>query len=127
MQNAIGRAGWRGDVAIDAAHWQCSWQRRCDGSADLRWFGAASDLLEGRVFGDYQVLLLGNGDDIEFHWDTLQGSIRTKGDGRWNVRGTPSFAGTISGDATLLKSLSGIASRWAHSTPDPNVWSISMP
>lgn len=126
MQNAIGRAGWRGDIAIDSAHWQCTWQYQCQGSADLRWFGAASDLLEGRVLGDYQVLLLGNGEHIDFQWDTLQGSVRTKGDGRWQGEGTPKLSGTISGDMTLLQSLPSVASRWVRAGSEPGVWLISI-
>ncbi|MBP7080535.1 MAG: type II secretion system protein N [Rhodocyclaceae bacterium] len=126
MQNVIGRAGWRGDIAIDSAHWQCTWQYQCQGGADLRWFGAASDLLEGRVLGDYQVLFLGNGEHIDFQWDTLQGSVRTKGDGRWQGQGTPRLSGTISGDVMFLQSLPSVASRWVRVGSEPGVWLISI-
>jgi hypothetical protein len=126
MQNVIGRAGWRGDIALDSAHWQCNWRYQCQGSADLRWFGAASDLLEGRVLGDYQALLLGNGEHIDFQWDTLQGNVRTKGDGRWQGQGTPRLSGTISGDVTLLQSLPSVASRWVRADSEPGVWLISI-
>ena len=126
MQNVIGRAGWRGDIAIDSPRWQCSWQPQCTGGADLRWFGAASDLLEGRVLGDYQVLLLGNGEHIDFQWDTLQGSVRTKGSGRWAGQGAPKFSGTIGGDVALLQSLPAVASRWVRASSEPGVWLISV-
>ena len=126
MQNVIGRAGWRGDIAIDSAQWQCSWQPQCQGAADIRWFGAASDLLVGRVLGDYQVMLVGNGEHIDFQWDTLQGSVRTKGTGRWQGQGTPSISGSISGDDTLLQSLPAVASRWVRAGSEPGVWLISM-
>ena len=125
-QNVIGRAGWRGDIAIDSAHWQCSWQTLCYGGADIRWFGAASDLLEQRSLGDYQVLVLGNGEHIDFQWDTLQGSVRTKGTGSWRVQGSPSISGSISGDVALLQSLPAVASRWVKAGSEPGVWLISI-
>ena len=126
IPNALGRAGWRGDIALDAEHWRCDWDYQCVGGADLRWLGAASDLLVGRVFGDYQVLLVGNGETIDFQWDTLQGTVQTKGEGRWRAPDSPRLAGTIRGDMLLLQSLPAIASRWVRAGSEPGLWHISM-
>ena len=126
IPNAFGRAGWRGDIALDSERWHCNWQYECSGGADLRWLGAASDLLVGRVFGDYQVLLVGNGEAINFQWDTLRGDVQTKGEGKWSGQGPPRFGGSIRGDVLLLQSLPSIASRWVRAGSEPGLWHVSM-
>jgi general secretion pathway protein N len=127
IPSAIGRAGWEGDLAIDSPGWQCSWSLRCDGTAELRWFGASSDLLQKHRLGDYRVAITGKGSDISAHFDTLSGDIRIDGDGRWSLGSSPSFAGTLRGDPVLLDRLPNIAGRWVRSGGEPGVWLVSLP
>ena len=127
IPNALGRAGWQGDVALDSSGWQCSWSLRCDGNAELRWYGASSDLLQKLRLGDYRVAIAGRGGDIVAHVDTLSGEISVDGDGRWSPGGTPSFNGTLRGDPVLLDRLPNIAGRWVRSGGEPGVWVVTLP
>jgi hypothetical protein len=127
IPNALGRAGWEGDVAVDSPGWQCSWSLRCDGSAELRWYGASSELLQKLRLGDYRVAVAGRGGEITAHIDTLSGEIDVVGDGRWSPGGTPSFNGTLRGDPVLVDRLPNIAGRWVRSGGAPGVWLVTLP
>lgn len=128
IPNALGRGGWEGDVAIDSPDWQCSWSLRCDGSAELRWYGASSNLLPMYRLGDYRASIGGKGSDISAHIDTTgDGEVRIDGDGHWTIGGTPGFTGTLRGNPVLLSRLPSVAGRWVRSGGEPGVWSVSLP
>jgi general secretion pathway protein N len=127
IPNALGRAGWEGDVAIDSPGWQCSWSLRCDGTAELRWYGASSELLQKRRLGDYRLSIIGKGSEIAAHIDTPSGEVRIEGDGRWPLAGAPSFTGTLRGDPVLLDRLPSVAGRWVRSGGETGVWLVTLP
>lgn len=128
IPNALGRGGWEGDVAIDSPSWHCSWTLRCDGSAELRWYGASSSLLPMYRLGDYRASISGMGGDISAHIDTTGGGeAHIDGDGHWTIGGTPGFTGTLRGNPVLLGRLPSVAGRWVRNGGEPGVWLVSLP
>jgi general secretion pathway protein N len=123
----LGRAGWEGDIAIDSSGWNCTWSLRCEGSAELRWYGASSDLLQKRRLGDYDIVVKGSGNELAAHVATLAGDIQVDGDGRWLIGGAPSFAGTLRGDPVLLDRLPSVAGRWVSKGAEAGVWRVTLP
>lgn len=128
IPNVLGRGGGEGDVAIDSPGWHCSWSTRCDGSAELRWYGARSKLLPTDQFGDYRIAISSKSSAISAHIDTIgNGEVHIDGDAQWVVGGTPDFTGTLRGNPVLLSRLPSIAGNWARSGSGVGVWLISRP
>lgn len=124
---SVGRAGWLGDMAVSSPEFRCSWQKQCAGSFELLWKNAASELLTGRVLGDYQLTGATNtGGALAFQWRTLQGELRTEGQGQWPIGGAPSFNGTVQGDAQYLNQLPAVAGPWVHPAGE-GVWQVRFP
>lgn len=126
IPHSLGRAGWRGDLALDAPGWQCDWSGRCTGKAELRWLGAASDLLRDRDLGDYRVVVTADEGVMRLEWRTLRGDVRVEGDGRWAIDARPDLRVTISGDPALLQHLPGVAGRWATPGARPGTWVVAV-
>jgi general secretion pathway protein N len=55
------------------------------GSATLRWEGAASRLLPITQTGDYQLLVTGNGKRARLQLSTAQGVLQVDGEGEWRA------------------------------------------
>jgi hypothetical protein len=128
IPSTLGRGGWEGDVAIDSPGWHCSWSLHCDGSAELRWYGARSNLLPMYHFGDYQISIRGKDSEISAHIGTTgSGEAHFDGDAHWVIGGTPNITGTLRGNPVLLSRLPSIASNWVRSGGEPGVWLVSRP
>lgn len=109
IPNAVGRAGWRGDILLFVQRWQCNWQRRCDGDANLQWFGAGSDLFPLRQFGDYQLNVRAQDGVMALQLATTRGEIQIQANGQMELPAHVELTGTISGDPTFVGRLPNIA------------------
>lgn len=125
VPNSLGRAGWKGDIATESPRFHCSWHGLCEGHAELRWIGAASDLLPGDALGDYKLAIDGSsGNQILFQVQTIDGPIRVEGQGRWELDGPLVFDGTIKGNAGLLQRLPSVAGPWVRPSVEPGTWNV---
>ncbi len=127
VRNSLAHIGWSGDMALNSPDFRCTWKRRCAGRADLRWIGAASNVLPGQAFGDYVLTIEGSPNALLLHLRTLRGEVQIRGDGRWPPDAPPTFNGTIQGDPALLSRLPSIGGQWVHSSDHPNNWTIAFP
>lgn len=128
IPHTVGRGGWEGDVAIDSPGWRCSWSLHCYGTAEIRWYGARSNLLPANHFGDYQISITGKNREITARIDTIgNGEVNIDGNANWSIGGTLDFTGTLRGNPVLLSRLPSIAGNWVRSSGDPGVWLVSTP
>jgi len=126
IPHAFGRLGWRGDMQLDTTLWRCDWRMHCDGRVDLRWSGASVDVLRGRLLGDYLFGVRGDGQQLNFSWNTTGGETRVEANGAWQPGGAWNFAGTVRGDPVFLQRLPAVAGRWVTPTGTPGEFSFSL-
>lgn len=120
-------AGWRGDVDVQATKLDCTWQGHCAGRMEVQWNNASSDLLPGRMLGNYRLTTDGRpGDEMRFQMKTVEGTVGLQGDGTWRSDGSISFRGTIKGEPELLQRLPSIAGPWVKPTSDAGTWALSI-
>lgn len=124
---SVALAGWRGDMDVQATKFECTWHGHCAGRMELQWNGASSDLLPGRMLGNYRLTTDGRpGDELRFQLKTAEGAVGLQGDGTWRADGSISFRGTIKGEPELLQRLPSIAGPWVQPTSDPGTWTLSI-
>lgn len=121
------RAGWQGDLTLEAPAWQCPPDGRCSGEARLLWRGARSALFPGRQFGDYELRVTARAGDLRFQLVTLAGAIQASGQGEAPYGKLPRFDGRISGDPEFLSRLPAIAGGAARPTGQPGQFDIHWP
>jgi hypothetical protein len=122
LPDALGRAGWRGDLAIAVPELHCDWTAACDGHAQVVWLGAASELFPGRRFGDYRLSADATAEGFNLGWTTLAGDIRIEGAGRWSPPSAAEFSAVVSGDPAFLERLPSIGGRWVRPGEAPGSW-----
>lgn len=121
------RAGWQGDLTIEAPAWQCPPDGRCSGEARLLWRGARSALFPGRQFGDYDIRISAQAGHLRYSVHTLTGEVIVNGQGEAPYGQTPRFDGTISGEPTFLGRLPAIAGGAARPTGRAGQFEIHWP
>lgn len=126
IPDALGRAGWKGDMSLVVADWHCDWSWHCGGHSELTWMGAASDLFPGRQFGDYRLQADGRQSDVRLGWTTLRGDIRIEGSGRWQPQSLAEFSATVSGDPAFLEHLPSVGGRWVRPGETPGTWLVDF-
>lgn len=126
VPHAFGRLGWRGDLQMETTQWHCSWAHRCEGRAALRWTRAASDVLRGRLLGDYQLEAQAQDGRIALQWQTLQGDTQITAQGSVTPSGPWSLQGDIRGDRALLQRLPAVAGRWVRQGATPGEFSFDL-
>jgi len=109
MPNAVGRAGWHGDVSLFVQNWQCNWKGLCKGDADLQWLGVGSDLFPDRKFGDYQLNAHAQDGFIDLQLTTIRGEIQIQANGKLEPPEHFEFSGNISGDPSFVGRLPDIS------------------
>lgn len=115
----IARAGWHGDLSLNADRWSCSWHGICDGHAEVFWRGAASDLFPNRAFGDYRLVMDSVANDTSLKLDTLSGEIKLNASGQISPQGAARLQGSVEGDPAFVGRLPDVASRWVQRTDTP--------
>ena len=123
----LAKFAWGGDVSVAIRNFDCTWAGQCRGRADVRWSNAASDFLPGQVFGTY--VLHGDGVDGRYTFvlnseETSPVKVAATGS---ITQGNLQLAGTIRGDAVLLKRLPAVANAWVRPTPAGDTWEIHFP
>jgi general secretion pathway protein N len=113
------RAGWHGDLSLNADHWDCTWRGICDGHAELFWRGAASDLFPNRAFGSYRLVMESVANDTSLKLDTLSGDIKLNASGQISPQGAARLEGSVEGDPAFVGRLPDVASRWVQRTATP--------
>lgn len=121
------RAGWQGDLTVEAPDWHCPPDGRCTGNARLLWRGARSALFPGRQFGDYELRVVARAGDLNFQLATLAGAIQASGQGQAPYGKPPRFDGRIGGDPELLSRLPAIAAGAARPTGQPGQFDLHWP
>jgi len=116
IPSAIGRAGWRGDMLLAVQRWQCNWQMKCTGDANLQWFSAGSDLFPLRQFGNYQLNVHAQDGTMDLLINTLSGDISIQAAGKFKPPQHFQLTGTITGDPSFVGRLPNIAGNTV--TPD---------
>lgn len=127
LPHPLARAGWEGDLSIDAPRWHCPPSGRCDGEARLLWRGARSPLFPGRQFGDYAVRVTAHEGNLQFAVTTLTGAIQVNAAGEAPFGAPPRVDGTISGDPEFLSRLPAIAGGAARASGPPGHYEIHWP
>jgi hypothetical protein len=102
LPGALGRAEWEGQLLLRRADLRCDWRRRCDGRADIAWFGAAVRRLENGALGDYFLQLDVRGERVDAQLSSGKGPVALNGKGHFAAGGELAFDGTASGDDALL-------------------------
>ena len=127
IPNPVARAGWQGDLTIEAPAWHCPPDGRCSGQARLLWRGARSALFPGRQFGDYEIRLDARDGLIHYTLQTLAGDVVANGSGEAAPGRMPRFDGTLSGEPEFLNRLPAIAGGAARPTSQPGHFEIHWP
>lgn len=124
----LAKFAWDGDVSLSIDLLECSWRGLCDGRLQAGWVGAASDFLPGQVFGDYLVQASGVAGDFRFNWTSSGESyVQTMGSGSVSHVGKVQLAGTIKGNAELLRRIPAVASAWVRPTAAEDTWEVHFP
>lgn len=121
------RAGWQGDLTVEAPAWHCPPDGRCSGQARLLWRGARSALFPGRQFGDYEIRLNAHDGVVRYTLQTLAGDVVANGSGEAAPGSVPRFDGTLSGEPEFLNRLPAIAGGAARPTSRPGHFEIHWP
>lgn len=121
------RAGWQGDLSIEAPIWRCPLSGTCSGEARLLWRGARAALFPGRRFGDYEIQLTARDGHFRYTLHTLAGDVIANGSGEAAPGRTPSFKGTLKGEPEFLNRLPSIAGGAARPTGQPGQFEIHWP
>ncbi len=127
LPHPAARAGWQGDLTLDAPRWQCPPDGRCSGEARLLWRGARSALFPGRPFGDYEIHLTARDGDLRFALHTLAGAIVANGHGEAPFGQPPRFDASLRGDPEFLSRLPAIAGGAARPAGRPGEFEIHWP
>lgn len=127
IPHPLARAGWEGDLSIDAPRWHCPPNGRCDGEARLLWRGARSPLFPGRQFGDYELRVTAHDGSLRLVVATLAGAIQVSAVGEAPFGAPPRVDGTISGDPEFLARLPAVAGGAARATGQPGHYEIHWP
>lgn len=124
LPGVVGRLGWSGELLLSVADWNCDLAgAACRGAGNLLWQEAASALLPLPAPGDYRIQAQADGQQIDFSWSTLRGTIQTRGQVRLEgaeVRGE----GWISGPPDQLAGLPTIADGWVRATATPGHYEL---
>lgn len=126
IPNAIGRAGWHGDLLINAPGWRCTWRMVCDGNLSARWQGAASDLFPNRHLGDYRADFVAEAGKIDMNLATETGDVRVNAHGALQVNGAFQASGTITGDPAFVNRIPNVASGVVKRTGQSGVLSFDV-
>lgn len=126
IPHAFGSLGWRGDIQLETTLWRCDWHQLCEGRADLRWTGAAVDVLRGHLLGDYLMTARGEGPRISFDWNTPNGETRIEASGFLQADRHWHFAGSVTGDPVFLQRLPAVAGRWVQATGAPGQYRFDV-
>lgn len=121
------RAGWQGDLTVEAPAWHCPPDGRCSGEARLLWRGARSALFPRRQFGDYEIRLNAQNGMVRYTLQTLAGEVVANGSGEAAPGQMPRFDGTLSGEPEFLNRLPAIAGGAARPTSQPGHFEIHWP
>ena len=121
------RAGWQGDLTLEAPRWHCPPDARCSGDARLLWRGARSALFPGRQFGDYEIRVNAQAGNLHYTLQTLAGAVIANGQGDAPFGQMPRFDGTLSGDPEFLGRLPAIAGGAARPAGPPGHFEIHWP
>lgn len=121
------RAGWHGVLLLDSSAFACSWQRRCDGTLQVRWHDAALDIVPERHLGDHQIVLHGRGNVIDVDIRTLAGALSIDGHGKIGLDGGAMLRATISGDPELVDRMPNIMDGKVVPTGTPGRAMLSLP
>lgn len=127
IPNPVARAGWQGDLTVEAPTWHCPPDGHCSGKARLLWRGARSTLFPGRQFGDYEIRLDAHDGLVRYTLQTLAGDVVANGSGEAAPGRMPRFDGTLSGEPEFLNRLPAIAGGAARPTSQPGHFEIRWP
>ncbi len=127
LPHAAARAGWQGDLTLEAPRWQCPRSGRCSGEARLLWRGARAALFPGRQFGDYEIRIAADAGNLSYTLQTLSGAVVANGQGLAPFGQMPRFDGTLSGDPEFLGRLPAIAGGAARPSGPPGHFEIHWP
>lgn len=127
IPHPLARAGWYGDLSIEAPGWSCPPSGACTGEIRLLWRGARAALFPDRRFGDYQVQVTAQDGQFKYSLRTLAGEVVAQGNGEAGPGRGPSFHGSIAGDPEFLSRLPAIAGGAARPTGHPGQFEIHWP